>query len=179
MQTDVCVAGVCTGTNPVVCPVASTGSCKAQGTCDPLTGVCSSPNAPDGSGCNLNNNCSTSSVCQSGTCVGKTWITCAPPDQCYNTGTCNSATGTCTYPKKPNGTTCDDGNPCTQGDACNNGVCVGTPVVCNSPPACKGSGQCNPSTGTCQYTNLPTGTPCNDGLLCTLGDQCNAGKSPS
>jgi hypothetical protein len=34
------------GSNPIVC--TSAGQCSQAGTCDPTTGVCSSPNAPNG-----------------------------------------------------------------------------------------------------------------------------------
>ena len=49
--------------------------------------------------------------------------TAPPPDQCHNAGTCDPATGSCSYPAKPNGTACDDGNACTAGDVCNAGSC--------------------------------------------------------
>ena len=42
----VVVAGACVGASPVVC-VAS-DQCHVAGTCDPATGACSNPAAPDG-----------------------------------------------------------------------------------------------------------------------------------
>ncbi|MBK8995696.1 MAG: hypothetical protein IPM35_08110 [Myxococcales bacterium] len=48
-QSDTCQAGACTGSNPVVC--AASDQCHLAGTCDPSTGVCSSPAKPDSSTC--------------------------------------------------------------------------------------------------------------------------------
>jgi hypothetical protein len=43
-QSDVCQAGTCTGTSPVVC--AAQDACHAAGSCDPQTGACSNPAQP-------------------------------------------------------------------------------------------------------------------------------------
>src|SRR5437879_10328619 len=45
-RTDTCAAGICVGTNPVVCTAAD--QCHTAGACNPATGVCSSPAKPDG-----------------------------------------------------------------------------------------------------------------------------------
>jgi hypothetical protein len=44
-QTDTCQAGVCVGSNDVVCTASD--QCHVVGTCDPTTGVCSNAVAPD------------------------------------------------------------------------------------------------------------------------------------
>jgi hypothetical protein len=44
---------------------------------------------------------------------------------------------------------CDDGDPCTEGVAVD---------------------------GECHFEPVPDGTPCDDGLFCTLGDHCRAGR---
>jgi len=48
-QNDSCQAGVCVGANPVAC--AALDACHLAGTCDPSTGACSNPPAPDGTVC--------------------------------------------------------------------------------------------------------------------------------
>ncbi len=68
-QTDTCQSGVCTGTNPIACAAADV--CHVTGTCDRVTGVCSQPNAPNGTSCSDGNACTQPDSCQSGTCVGQ------------------------------------------------------------------------------------------------------------
>ncbi len=68
-QTDQCSAGSCTGGNPVVCGAA--GDCTVPGTCDSLTGVCTTVPAADGTVCSAGPSitCREPDVCQAGTCV--------------------------------------------------------------------------------------------------------------
>src|SRR5262249_4323792 len=47
-------------------------------------------------------------------------------------GVCDSATGACTTPAAPDGTSCDDGNACTSVDLCMAGACVGTSPTCDA-----------------------------------------------
>src|SRR5947208_1905314 len=134
-RTDTCQAGVCTGTNPVVC--AATDQCHVAGTCDPATGTCSNPAKPDGASCDDGNACTGTDTCQAGTCTGTNPVVCAAADQCHAAGTCDPATGTCSNPAKPDGAACDDGNACTQSDTCRAGTCTGTlPVACVPPDGC-------------------------------------------
>jgi kumamolisin len=71
---DTCQSGVCVGGNPVVC--SALDQCHSAGVCDPQTGACSNPNAPDGLACNDQNACTSPDVCASGVCTG-TPISCA------------------------------------------------------------------------------------------------------
>jgi hypothetical protein len=120
-QTDFCVAGVCNGSNPVVC---TPGDQCHTNTCNQVTGACVNQTKPDGTTCNDGNACTESDVCVSGVCSG-TSFACAPPDQCHQGGgTCNGD-GTCSYAAKADGTTCDDGNGNTVDDVCSSGTCVG------------------------------------------------------
>ena len=93
--------------------------------------------APNGTSCDDLNACTLSDTCQSGVCVGTNPVACAPSDACHNAGTCLTATGSCSYPAKPDGTVCDDANACTVNDACGSGVCAGSPVP---PPGDVGNG---------------------------------------
>jgi hypothetical protein len=67
-QTDTCQAGSCTGGNPVVCTASD--QCHVAGTCDPATGTCDNPNAPNGTTCSDNNLCTNPDTCQDGVCTG-------------------------------------------------------------------------------------------------------------
>lgn len=58
--TDLCSNVTCTASD----------ACHVAGTCDPLTGQCSNPPAPNGTPCNDSNVCTTSDNCQNGTCTG-------------------------------------------------------------------------------------------------------------
>ncbi len=94
---DVCGGGSCTPGDPVVCPVPD--QCHDAGTCDPGTGTCSTPEKPDGTGCDDGNSCTIGDACHGGVCVsvGRT----------YGNGTVESG---CSEQ-------CDDGNT-VDGDGC-------------------------------------------------------------
>ena len=134
--------------------------------------VCNGSN--NGSPCDDGNACTVGDTCVNGICTG-TPLTCTPIDQCHTSGVCNPATGVCSNPTRPNGTTCNDGNICTQGDVCLNGVCSGTPVTCMPSDQCHAAGTCNPATGLCSNPTQPDGTTCNDGNACTENDVCVGG----
>ena len=173
-QSDTCQAGVCTGSNPVVCTASD--QCHVAGTCDPQTGACSNPTAPDGTACNDGNACTQTDTCQSGVCTGSNPVTCSAQDQCHTAGTCNPSTGVCSNPAKTDGTACNDGNACTQTDTCQSGVCTGSnPVTCTASDQCHVAGTCDPGTGQCSNPTATNGTACNDGNACTQADTCQSG----
>lgn len=133
-RSDVCVAGACTGGDPILCP--SSNQCRNDGTCDPSDGACrTGPPKLDGTGCNDANVCTQTDACQSGVCVGGNPRTCTALDQCHAIGTCDPVTG-CPNPTKPDGAACDDGSACTASDVCHAGLCAGTPVPCLDPFLC-------------------------------------------
>src|SRR5262249_20764081 len=128
-QTDTCQAGVCTGTNPVVC--ASPDERREGDDCRPASGPCPKPAKANGSACNDGNACTQSDTCEAGACVGTNPIVCGALDQCHEAGVCDPASGICSNPGKVNGSACNDGDACSQTDTCQAGVCTGTnPVVC-------------------------------------------------
>jgi MYXO-CTERM domain-containing protein len=104
----------------------------------------------------------------------------APGDCFESAGTCNPATGACSYPPKAPEAACNDSQRCTTPDTCDgNGVCNGSTVVCGSrAPTCVdantsrafSSGVCQSSDGTCAYTE--TDTTCVAGCNSTTG-LCN------
>src|SRR5207302_330479 len=145
-QSDACQAGVCTGANPVVC--AALDQCHVAGTCDPASGVCSSPDKSNGSACTDGGACTQTDTCQAGVCTGANPVVCAALDQCHVAGTCDPASGSCSNPHKTDGTACNDGSACTQTDTCQAGVCTGAnPVVCAALDQCHVAGTCDPASG--------------------------------
>ncbi|WP_164011435.1 hypothetical protein [Pyxidicoccus trucidator] len=171
---DRCQAFTCVGSSPVECTAAS--ACHDVGTCNPATGVCGNPVKPNGSTCSDGNACTQVDSCQAGACVGASPVTCRASDACHDVGTCNPATGACSNPVKPDGSTCSDGNGCTRSDTCQAGVCAGAnPVECTAASACHDVGTCNPATGACSSPVKPTGTACDDGNACTQLDACRSG----
>ena len=164
--TDTCQAGTCVGSNPVVC--AASDTCHTAGMCDPTSGICSNPSKPDGIACTDSNMCDMARTCMSGVCAGTPTV-CAPPDQCHQAGTCDPASGSCSYAARADGTACDDGNACTLTDTCMGGICTGgSAVVCSAGDACHDVGICSPITGTCSNPARMDGTPC-------AGGECKSG----
>src|SRR5262245_11841257 len=90
---DTCHTGVCTPGTAVQC--TATDQCHVAGVCDPTTGACSNPNAPDGVACNDRNLCTQTDTCQGGVCEGMNSIECTAVDACHLVGTCNPSTGIC------------------------------------------------------------------------------------
>jgi hypothetical protein len=171
---DSCQAGVCQGATSVVCNPSD--ACHTAGTCNPDTGLCSNPAAPNGTACIDGNACTQTDTCQSGACVGTNPVVCTASDQCHLAGTCAPASGLCSNPAKANGTACNDANLCTQTDTCQSGACAGTnPVVCTASNACHLAGTCSPATGNCSNPAAPDGTGCSDANACTTTDACQSG----
>jgi hypothetical protein len=191
---DACQSGVCTGA-PLACTASD--QCHVAGTCDPATGTCSDPEAPDGVGCNDRDLCTKTDTCQGGACVGGNPVVCTPIDACHLAGTCSSNTGLCSHPPKeplvcapvdqcnlpgtcdantgacstilqPDGSTCTDGDACTQTDGCQAGACTGAdPVDCSDVGVCQIGAGCDAFTGECLGTPAPDGTACGAGPVAT------------
>ena len=173
-QSDTCQAGSCVGANPVTC--SASDQCHDPGTCNPATGVCTDPPKPNGSSCDDGDACTQTDTCQGGVCSGGNPLVCVPLDQCHVAGTCNPATGVCTDPAKPDGSSCNDGDLCTQTDECQAGICTGSnPVVCAPMDQCHDAGTCDPATGVCDDPAKPNGSSCSDGNACTQTDTCQGG----
>ena len=168
-----CAAGVCQGGCRIggtfYASGATNGPCQS---CQPSVSTTAWTNRVNGTGCTDGHACTTNDRCQAGVCTGTT-VVCAAPDECHTAGTCDPATGACSNPAKPDGTACTDGEACTTSDSCQAGVCTGTTVVCAAPDECHTAGTCDPATGACSDpTNMPNGTPCDDGIACTVGEFC-------
>lgn len=127
-QGDTCQAGVCAGGTATVCTALDT--CHVAGTCDPATGVCTNVAKPDSASCSDSDACTRTDTCPGGVCKGTNPVECKAKDECHGAGSCDSETGTCSTPSKPDGVPCADG-------ACNAGVCA--PIIAGSSPASAGT----------------------------------------
>jgi len=86
---------------------------------------------------------------------------------------CEPLTGECFFESIHDAFACDDGDACTIGDKCGSGICLpGTDVNCNDGNECTDD-SCDPDTG-CVHTQNEA--PCQDGDVCTVGDQCGGGE---
>ncbi len=170
----VCCDTACGGGAPGDCHACSVAlGATADGACTPITGA----------SCDDADACTPTDICQAGVCTG-TPITCAPPDQCHDPGTCDPATGLCSDPPKLDGSACDDADACTQTDTCEAGVCAGaSPVVCAASDECHNAGICDPATGACSDPAKPDGSPCTlgtcEGGTCTESGTGGAGRRGS
>jgi hypothetical protein len=121
-QTDTCQAGTCTGTNPVTC--GGSDQCHAAGTCDPSTGACSNPAAPDGTTCSDGNACTAGDACMSGSCVGGGAASCDDQNPC-TVDSCNAVSG-CAHTPGNAGVVCRAAaNACDSAE-----VCTGSSATC-------------------------------------------------
>ncbi len=123
-QLDVCQAGACVGSEPVDC--VAPDACHDAGTCNPLTGACSSPAKSDGTACDDGQLCTTGDACQAGSCVG------GPPpvleEQPCRVGQCDPLTGAVVYLPVPAGSDCNL-DACTEGACTEQGECVAAGAV--------------------------------------------------
>jgi beta-glucanase (GH16 family) len=127
---ETCQSGVCSPGVMVTC--AAIDGCHVAGTCNPSTGLCSDPAAPDGTSCSDGDLCNGQETCQSGVCSPGVVVTCAAIDGCHVAGTCIPSTGLCSDPAAPDGTSCADANACNGRGTCEGGSCTGT--ACPPPP---------------------------------------------
>jgi len=160
-QDDRCQVGICAGA-PISCN--DNNDCTLD-YCDSAQG-CLHLNTTNA--CNDRNACTTNDICAAGVCSGAA-IVCNDNNPC-TTDTCDGNVG-CVFTNNDNNQ-CSDGNPCTVGDRCVNGACAaGLPRDCNDNNVCTFD-TCGAS-GACEHINQPGA--CEDGDLCTVGDQCSGG----
>jgi MYXO-CTERM domain-containing protein len=151
---DVCDASYnCAGT-PVVCKAMD--ACHTAGTCEPTTGTCSNPTAPDGATCDDGDACTQTDKCMSGTCVGSNPVTCSAAPVCQMANPCDPMTGTCTYTPEPDGTMCSGGT-------CRNGTCQPTMMGTGGSTSASSSGGVGGGMTTGTGTGGSTGTTTSGG----------------
>jgi len=127
----VCLQGSCTGADPVVCQASD--QCHVAGTCDPTTGVCSNPDADDGTACNDGNQCTQKDVCVSGVCTGGDPVTCSAGGIC-TTIACDPTSGQCVATPETDGTQCT--NAAGVSGTCSGGQCAVPSGACTRTIAC-------------------------------------------
>jgi hypothetical protein len=165
---DSCLNGTCLAdtAHKVTCIQTD---CHAAPTCNPTTGNCDAANLADGSPCGQTGCFSPGSTCNGGACMGTPKDCSEVTAQCQ-AGVCNAADGSCTTTNLANGSACQASDKCLIDTMCSGGTCVGTPKVCVPSSPCRTSA-CNPSTGDCEDTPRPAGSPC------SLTDSCNQDAS--
>jgi hypothetical protein len=152
--------------------VAMNDACNV-GVC--VNGTCIQGPTNDLGACDDGVFCTDNDACMSGVCVGGTPKLCAPPDACH-LGLCDEASKSCLTMPGNDGAQCDDMDTCTLAGVCMAGQCAkGPPVDCSVFNDTCAVGTCVPGQG-CTAMPVNDGSPCNDGLFCTINDQCQASK---
>ena len=170
---DACRSGACSPGSAKDC--AAAGSACTIGYCDVETGSCATRPAPNGASCDDGDACTVGDKCSDGVCTTGGPKDCSAFDSACTVGVCGDD-GECTASPFEDGTACDDGDACTSGDACERGFCFGGP-----PKDCSGLtsacvvGVCDRADGECTTAPAANGKSCDDGNLCTVGDQCVGG----
>ena len=164
-----CTSDVCDQARGVCVHVAtqcSDGDLCTNDRCNAITGACEFP--ANAAACSDGDMCTRGDVCSGGVCAPGAPVSCGDLNACTNDA-CDADTGLCRF--EPNALACDDLDACTVGDTCSGGACVGAPRSCPDD-----GDACTVATcvaGSCGQQPAPAGTPCEDGLSCTLGDQCD------
>lgn len=135
----------------------------------PLGECTTNPDCDDGLYCNGDE------TCEAGECQPGTPVDCSAwNDQC-NDGFCDEAGDSCVSQPKADGTLCDDGLYCNVGESCQSGTCTGGEARdCDDFDTCT-TDSCNEAIDSCEHSPATDGTPCDDGLYCTVSDMCTGG----
>ena len=152
-----------------------------QDTCSAQTG-CVSDNLEGN--CDDGDPCTEGDQCQGAACTGQPVAGCCHFDEeCDDSNVCtmdlcNQQTHQCQHPSGVlELSLCDlDQDGCTR-DRCISGVCTaGAAVDCGpSPDGCQANGcvSLGPIDWDCVTAQVPAGTPCDDGLFCTVNETCS------
>jgi hypothetical protein len=139
--TETCQAGVCTPGPPLFCDDANVCTTDA---CDPATGCRHTP-LPDGAPCTDTNRCNGAETCQAGACTPGEPLACHDGSIC-TIDVCDPDIG-CRHTDLPDGTSCADPDLCNGTETCQAGTCTpGTPFVCDDANACTAD-RCEPTSG--------------------------------
>ncbi|MCO4763354.1 MAG: SMP-30/gluconolactonase/LRE family protein [Myxococcales bacterium] len=164
---DTCKAGQCAGTttdcddkNP-----CTTNACK------PAEGCTSTPNT---AACDDGDACTDKDACAAGKCTAGTPKICDDSKPCTK-DSCDKAAGACKHDGAAmKGQVCSDGSKCTLTDTCDDqGKCLpGKAKPCSDGKPCT-EDNCDGATGACKHPLAKSGTVCDDGSYCTIGDSCD------
>ncbi|HYC00528.1 MAG TPA: hypothetical protein VEC57_15450 [Candidatus Limnocylindrales bacterium] len=172
---DRCAAGQCAWHTGSPCPGADDDA-NCSESCDEASDRCDARD-PLGSACNDGRYCTVVDSCGAdGTCTGS-GSPCPFADGDGNCAeSCDELADACTA-VDAQGTPCDDGMFCTASDQCDGrGFCRGSGDPCTSgsgsDAAC--SDACDETANACSAPDLD-GSPCDDGIACTVGERCIGG----
>lgn len=193
---DSCSENECVHTpNAALCPGDGT-FCNGVEACNPLTG-CVSPGNPcdetqvcdesldacracaNDDECDDGNPCTVGHACNEGMCIAAVPVDCSGSDTECADAACDPSgePGNCDIlAPLPNGTPCSDGLYCTNPDTCVAGVCAGPVRDCSSAGGPCHIISCNEELDQCQAIPRQEGASCDDGLFCTVAEQCNSGQ---
>ena len=172
---DSCKLGKCTGID-----LLTTGGCDDKNpctndNCQPGAGCINVPVDPAKTVfCDDADPCTEVDKCLAATCKGVP-RDCKDTDPCTNDKCDPKATDiklACVHELYDG--PCDDGDKCTGNDLCAGGTCSGVKVVCDDKNPCT-IDICDTQKG-CQFKFAAGGSPCDDGLSCTINDYCDAGQ---
>jgi len=121
----------------------------ADNDCDGLTDL----DDPDCSNCGNDSDCDDGNPCTADSC----------------------SLGLCHNDDVADGTPCSDGAWCTVNDSCSSGLCIGQARDCSAAADACHDGVCDEDADACQSQQRPDGSPCDDGLWCTVSEQCQDG----
>jgi subtilisin-like proprotein convertase family protein len=170
---ETCVGGSCAGGLARDC---SDGNPCTADRCDEPTGRClHDAGALNDQPCDDGNHCVVGERCQAGVCGGGAPRDCSDGNPC-TIDVCNQAQARCDHDAAAmNGQACATASYCLVNTSCQAGVCGGGAVrTCDDGNPCTAN-VCNEGARRCDNPSLPNGAPCEDGLFCTAGDQCQAG----
>ncbi len=160
---EVCQTGTCIASQLTVC---NDGNACTSSTCVPGTGCV---HVPQSGSCEDGNKCTGPDVCNAGTCVAGSALTCDDNNPC-TTDSCTAASG-CKH-VAANGGSCDDKDLCTGAGVCSQGACQkGARLACDDYNQCTFD-QCDPVQGCVQ---IQIHTACDDGDACTGEGACRLG----
>eukprot|EP01125_Pyxidicula_operculata_P014671 TRINITY_DN4910_c0_g1_i1.p1 TRINITY_DN4910_c0_g1~~TRINITY_DN4910_c0_g1_i1.p1 ORF type:complete len:382 (+),score=21.09 TRINITY_DN4910_c0_g1_i1:398-1543(+) len=167
---DRCSGGLCVGKMK---DCGKPDQCHHDIFCNSSTGSCHSIPKEHGAECNDGIMCTIDDKCIDGICKGSD--NCGIPlNECRLPGRCNTTTGSCDYPiLRENGTPCNGGK-CNS--YCMNGYCEVDENFACPQKVCHLPQVCDPNTGECPHATPISGSPCNDGDLCTVQDRCRNGE---
>ena len=161
--------------------------------CDPASGACGNTALANGVLCDDDDLCSVDDVCAEGACVGVD-VVCEDQDPC-TAGTCDAATGQCSFPPAPcdgdiDGDGWPDAEDCEPADEtahpeaverCNamDDDCDGETdeqlLCCAADADCDQGNDCLNFAcvdGACELSRRPDFADCEDGDACSDGDYC-------
>jgi hypothetical protein len=161
--------GGTTGDDGAPAPCASDEECNNDNPC--TTDLCGvggeCKHIAVAGACDDGHPCTLEDTCIETICIG-TAKDCGDDNDCTD-DTCDP-TGTCQHVGTDS--PCDDGNACTDNDQCSNTLCLPGPLIqCDDGSPCT-IDACNLALGECEFQHIGDGAFCDDGDLCTVGDEC-------